>query len=366
VARTALAQRLDDELQATTLEAQYLGVKAMDAVVSKVLKIGEVSKMARAELRYQQLLIASWKLRSKQMLSAAVALSKAGKSPSVVEKSVSNLAKRWAKDLEKPTRAAISEIYKLARKAGHKKAAGHSNASLQYSGKDSKALTRVEKADGPTVGLEPSFDLIDDALIEALQEHQLIWIGGYYNNNVQAAVIEAIKDIAQQGLGRVEASEALSTALESILSRAETPAGYRASTSSYFEGLAANVATNARASGQIRSFETLGVTTYVLVNPMDEKTSEICQHMDGKTFQVADASAQIAALRAATTPEEIKQTAPWLSYQQILEISPNPGDVGTEDSDALASAGVLLPPFHFHCRTTVDIAPGSSSFSDLA
>jgi len=76
--------------------------------------------------------------------------------------------------------------------------------------------------------------------------------------------------------------------------------------------------------------------------------------MNGKVFSVEVAVNHIEKLSGATDPDFVKANHPWLSFKQVQAISPQAGHVSKRDSDALARAGIPLPPFHFRCRTTVD------------
>jgi hypothetical protein len=134
------------------------------------------------------------------------------------------------------------------------------------------------------------------------------------------------------------------------------PGGFHGSSKSYFEGLVANASTVARVTGQVRSFESLGVKRLVVVNPMDNRTSKICKHMNGKVFTIPQARNQLNADLGAATPEDVKVSHPWLSHKQLKTVSPVAGQVGKADAEALAAANVAMPPYHFRCRTTVDIS----------
>lgn len=342
-----------------------------DELVAKAFVLPEVARTAQAELRLKQLLLAKWRLRGRQAAVAARSAVLSGKSAvSAVDKAMG----RFPKDVAKPFGASIEKIYRLSRKAGWKKGSRQTNAPLQYSGammdalngiKVSKASNKPVNASGAAVALLPTFDLVDEAAIEALQQDQFIWIAGHYERNVRDAVREKVREAVEAGVGRREMAAAVAAAVKEVVANFSLPAGFKGSDQDYFEGVAANVATNARVRGKLRSFEQLGVTTYVLVNPMDNRTSPICLHLNGKVFSVQNGLDQVAAEAGATSPEDVKSVHPFLTMGQILAISPSAGDAGLEDSQALADAGVALPPFHMRCRTTVDVVFESASFAQL-
>jgi hypothetical protein len=272
---------------------------------------------------------------------------------------------RWSGDVERPINSSISEMYTLARIAGHRKATKQTKASLQYNAKLlDKVNVDTQKAKGGAI--EPSFDLLDESAIEALQSDSMMWVGAFYRKQIRDLIHKTAKQVMELGLDRKDAGLLMMAAIQDSLRHISVPTGFKGTDRKYFEGLAANVATDARVRGQLRSFIDIGITRYELVNPMDHKTSEICAHLNGKTFQVADGAAQMVADMAAKTPSALKEAHPWLTIDEIKVISPKAGDVGPADALALSEAGLALPPYHFHCRTVVDISIGIGSYADLA
>jgi hypothetical protein len=81
--------------------------------------------------------------------------------------------------------------------------------------------------------------------------------------------------------------------------------------------------------------------------------------MNGQIFTVKDANAQNEATSAAKTPDEVREAHPWFSISKIKSIFKKGGNTG------LVKAGLALPPYHFRCRTTVDVSTESMSFEDL-
>jgi SPP1 gp7 family putative phage head morphogenesis protein len=359
---------LQCEACARELEAMYILVASGDDLVAKALVLSEVAQIAKAELRIQELLTAAWQQRSKQAALRAGGLAGGGKSASTIELEIRRVMKKWQTDVSRPFSAVVKKIYKLARVAGHKKATKQSKLSLQYTSAMVEELDVTKADDEPvaTALLLPRFDLLDESAIEMLQDDQMLWIGRHYDSNVRDVVREVARDVQTRGLGRREAAVQMMAAVREALGHVRIPGGFTGTDKQYFEGLAANTATNARVRGQLRSFVDIGITIYELVNPMDYRTSEICAHLNGKQFAVQDAVSQVESEAGATSPDQVKEAHPWLSYKDILAISPTAGQVSAEDSRALAAEGVMIPPFHFRCRTTIDISRSHTSFSDLS
>lgn len=107
------------------------------------------------------------------------------------------------------------------------------------------------------------------------------------------------------------------------------------------------VVANAAASrsfhyGAVKAGMVVGQRSYKIVAVLDTKTSEICKHMNGKEFWLADGEVQ-ATKAAAADGDAIKDAAPWLAYKAIKNLS----------IEELREAGFILPPFHGNCRSTI-------------
>jgi len=86
-----------------------------------------------------------------------------------------------------------------------------------------------------------------------------------------------------------------------------------------------------------------GYQAYKWKSIIDSKTSKICRHLNGKEFWLADAELQVT--RAAMAQgDEIKYVAPWLRENQIVD----------KDANELRELGVIMPPAHGSCRSTIE------------
>jgi len=333
-----------------------------DKAIAKALMVSEIAQIAKVESRMRQYLLNKWRLRVNTVSKRVNFLYVNGSSLEKIFTYIDKVMNRWDEEVAKRIGSDIEEIYRLARKAGWKKANGQTSSSLQYSvpnftDKIESGNVKIKKA--RLAQTEPSFDLYDEQAIAQLQDDQMVWIGEHYDKNVRDTVRTAVKPNVIEGLGRVEAGKRLSRIIEKQLKKVVVPGGFSGSDAKYFEGLAANTATNSRVRGQVRSFVDVGVTRLEIVNPMDNRTSQICQYMNGKVFTIPQAVSQIEKVSGATTPDQVKQFHPWLSAKKVKEI----GAGGTKD---LAKQGIVLPPYHFRCRTTVDISDESVSFGKLS
>lgn len=337
--------------------AEFLA--AADELVAKALSISEVAQIARAEMRMRQLLTNKWRVRADQAaIAAGKVVSRGGTIKSALS-SVDTVMKKWAADVRPGFTAEIGRVYKLARVAGHKKGNNQTKASLSYfvpnfqrqidEGKEKIVKAKIVTA------VRPTFDLVDEAAVADLYDDQMIWIGRHYDKNLRKTIREAVRPELIEGKTQREGGKAITAALSEQLRKVVVPMGFNGSDTKYFEGLAANTVTNARVRGQIRSFSELGLTKYEIVNPMDDRTTPQCVFMNGKVFEVRDAEDHIEKLSGATDPDFVKKNHPWLSMKELQKVSSGPGHKSESDSAKLARAGLPLPPYHFRCRSTVDV-----------
>lgn len=194
------------------------------------------------------------------------------------------------------------------------------------------------------LGWEIDFQLPDADALAGLHDAGLFWIGNFYGNHLTDATLQALveREIVKGGRSRAEAGKALKAAIEKW-------SGPKSD--AYWTGLAATVATRARSFGALSAMAETGAVTYEYVNPMDERTSEVCRELDGTTFTLKASLDLRDRFLRASSPEASKAIAPW----------PKPDDLVRADGTRLSGAelqakGIAWPPLHFHCRSTVDVA----------
>lgn len=241
---------------------------------------------------------------------------------------------------ETRVRRQIEKCYVLAKMAMIKRLNGFKGRAT-YEISDA-----VQKAETPEHRFTFTFDLRDEGAIKELQDSYLFWYGSHYSERISDAIKAAVlKTKFEEGFSRVETGAAIKESVAEIM-------GLEAGSfsESYFEGLAASVTTTARAAGSLSGLVSGNAQTYVISNPEDERTCPRCSAVVGIPLPVPAAVAQLERLRAAKSVEDVKSAQPWYSITDFLA-------VGTKVSD-LVAAGIILPPFHFLCRCSVDIGPG--------
>jgi hypothetical protein len=110
-----------------------------------------------------------------------------------------------------------------------------------------------------------------------------------------------------------------------------------------------------RTFARLAAMKQVGVITYRLVNPDDERTTEICQHLNGQVFNVDLGLIYADRLGRATTTDQLREVQPVIPPQE-LEVALQglaPGSV--DAANVLDVLGGVVPPFHPFCRTDVVI-----------
>lgn len=108
------------------------------------------------------------------------------------------------------------------------------------------------------------------------------------------------------------------------------------------------VVANASASrsfhyGFLKAAQFQGFTSYRFEAVIDQRTSEICNHLDGTIWHLADAINLVERTAKAENAEEVKELMPWVKFDDIKEL----------DQNALRDLGVMVPPLHGNCRSTI-------------
>ncbi len=191
------------------------------------------------------------------------------------------------------------------------------------------------------LGWQVSFDLPDQDTLHALHGSGLYWIGEHYGDHLDTKrLLAEVQASVTAGEGRKAAGERLRQAFQGQINRSDV----------YWEGLAATISTRARSFGALSGMQAVGVVTYEYVNPMDERTSAVCEALDGTVFTVkASAELRDRLIAEADTPEKWVELAAWPKVADLYDAQ------GERLSAAeLQAKGIAWPPLHFHCRSSID------------
>jgi len=108
------------------------------------------------------------------------------------------------------------------------------------------------------------------------------------------------------------------------------------------------VVANAAASrtyhyGVLKAAQSQGFTGFRFVAILDDITSDICREVNGREFFIADAVNKFERVAGSDDPDEVKKVFPWMKVDAVRDLS----------DDALRDLGVLVPPLHGNCRSTL-------------
>jgi len=112
----------------------------------------------------------------------------------------------------------------------------------------------------------------------------------------------------------------------------------------YWRIVANSAAQRAFNYGYVKTAEMQQIRRYAIRAIIDERTSEVCEELDGREFFIGDAVNLMEEVSEAQDIEGVKQLMPWRSPEEVR---------GKSDQE-LTDMGVLLPPFHGNCRTTIE------------
>lgn len=223
------------------------------------------------------------------------------------------------------------------------------------------------------LGVGSSLTLRDERAGRILVDSNILFVRDEYGRR-QVRYSEVARNVVRngldRGLGRDEIAEKLDEALGDT--RAARDMSYWRVTAGAFTG-------HARTQSNLNAFDDAGITRYRFEAVLDEATSEICRFMHGRVFEVRPAIQRYEAAAELDDPEDIRELMPWSSMRtdsrgnagifieqggrerRIAQVD-RPG-MGARDrvgsysrqmSDAqLAAAGVMVPPLHGNCRSTI-------------
>lgn len=190
---------------------------------------------------------------------------------------------------------------------------------------------------------------VEDAkLVRTIQQQNLFWIGNHFGTDIQSDFKKVMTQAIQEGFTK----EMLANKLEQTFADLGDKGKY------YWQGLAEHTALRIREFGRLSGYEKAGAKYYRLVNPMDDRTSDICRALvsQNKLYPLATALEVRDNLLSIDMNKEglegarelISAIAPWVKEKNIeRDADGNPTGV--------SGAHTPFPPFHWKCRTETEI-----------
>lgn len=229
------------------------------------------------------------------------------------------------------------------------------------------------------LNIQASLSTLDQRVIEHASKSQGHFVRDEFGRRSEifsARARQIVADHLEQGYGRADIAQALQDKL-----------GPMGRNEGYWNIVASILSCRARAAAQVSSFSEAGIAAFLWDSIMDEATSVQCRFLHGKRFTVARALEVFTAIESSEDPEDIRTLNPFMQLgrdplgnealfvgrgenrRMAARVEENAvgrknerghfsGDMSAE---ALAKAGVVAPPAHGSCRST--IVPDDESLS---
>jgi SPP1 gp7 family putative phage head morphogenesis protein len=243
-------------------------------------------------------------------------------------------------------------------------------ATLGEAADEVVAATRDHARRAQGLSIAASFNALDRRIIQHVVASEANYVRDEYGRRQEAFSQEARRIVTEgleAGLGRDDIAQALERAAGNVLE------GQR---SFYWDVVASSFIGRGRSYAQLSAYEEAGVERYRFEAVLDERTTEICRFMHGRTFEVRHGLELFA--RVESEPARLIELAPWVreatdreTGRKLLYV--NRGgeresvalvtrsamgtrdDVGDFDrgrsTEELVGLGLILPPVHALCRS---------------
>lgn len=224
------------------------------------------------------------------------------------------------------------------------------------------------------LAISVDFNAVDRRIIRHLRRSEANYVRDEYGRRQDQFAGTARQIVARglkAGLGRQDIARDLSDAAQSIIAGRD---------SFYWETVAGSFIGRGRSYAQLSALAEAGIERYQFVAVLDERTTNICRYMHGRTFEVRRGIQLFESVEA--NPESIMELAPWVrdavdsetgrTYlyirrgdERIRLIDVTRSGFGLRDdrgefsqdlsSQDLAAQGILVPPVHACCRSSLSI-----------
>lgn len=192
------------------------------------------------------------------------------------------------------------------------------------------------------------FSVEDQKAIKFLAKPNTLFIRDNFKNNVTKLATSIVSnELEDLGGARKFTGKVLAERLDNLMESRR-----------YWNVFAAAALNNARTLSNLRSFEEAGVIEYEIVAMMDEKTTNICRGLNQRRFKVSDGSSTFNQIIEAESPDDFKDASPWINQNKSGQYFKQGGekielDTSKASNKFLISHGLVFPPFHGNCRTTI-------------
>ena len=249
------------------------------------------------------------------------------------------------------------------------------NGVIRHDLTETMGQTQVRAAARHGWAVDTTLDAVDSKMLTAVSNVSS-WVTDEYGKRASMlahGVQKTIQDGMMNGLRSADIAEQLQKLGQGTINRSK----------GYWDTIATNVQNRARGFANLRGMEKAGIEAYDYLAVMDERTSDPCRALHGTRFPV---SAGLRAyddlrLQGGNDIEAVEKVMPFVQRRRDhngdLEFFVQPpgtgatviarvieSAVGTPDARGrfadvlsateLAAAGVVVPPIHNRCRSTIE------------
>jgi len=208
----------------------------------------------------------------------------------------------------------------------------------------SESLFKLGMAESMVPGVRLGYNVIDQRAVELLNNHNIFFIGEYYDHNNGNIMRNEIGRLFAESISRNETADRVLQLVE-----LDRELGIR-----YFEGFVEHCTSRLRNVGNIVGYEK-GKIDYVQVfATLDDATTEICREMNGRIIPVSSMSdmkdkflnIETDGRDVTAVKDDLKRLLPFWKDSDTQSIK-------GMSTDALLGKhpGLCLPPYHWRCRT---------------
>ena len=199
----------------------------------------------------------------------------------------------------------------------------------------SDALFRLGAEEvGQATGVAIAFNRPDLDALDALKRGNLYWVGESWNTHTRDKLDAVLTEYFTEGMTRDQLAARMAEDFASVTGRSEV----------YWEMFADHTATKTREIGRVTGYERAGIAHVQVRAHLDDRTTKICRHMNGRIIPVPRLRQQVDDyLAASERGNTVEGRKTWTMHGEKTDLSNTP----TSELDK----GTAGPPYHFRCRT---------------
>ena len=199
----------------------------------------------------------------------------------------------------------------------------------------------LEEVQGP--GVDISLNQTDRYALRVLEKYTTFWLKKREDEFVDKVMAEELRKYYELGLTWDELAQNLENRLKDK---------WRHNRKAYFKTVARHWANQTRQLGRVSGYEEAGIKYVRVVAVLDSHTTQICRTMHGRIIPVKDLVKQRDAVLdvmnrkgGVKALQQVHRLWTEKEFEAYLRRKRN------LSTDSLVKDGIVMPPYHFNCRT---------------